>query len=90
MSQEHYHLSDVFKASTNSAGSCVVKFWAGVSLKVTSTVELKKTKRMAAKAGGTNSSNRTGSYYEYMGRPINLTAHREDGRARSLDKQIKA
>ena len=57
MSQEHYHLSDVFKASTNSAGSFVVnrtgksgqlKFWAGVSLKVTSTVELKKTKRMAA------------------------------------------
>ena len=62
MSQEHYHLSDVFKAGTNSAGSFVVnrtgksgqlKFWAGVSLEVTSTVELKKTKRMAAKAGGT-------------------------------------
>ena len=61
MSQEHYHLSDNFKASANSAGSFMVnrtgksgqlKLWAGVSLKVTSTVELKKTRRMAAKAGG--------------------------------------
>ena len=52
MSQEHYHLSDNFKASANSAGSFMVnrtgksgqlKLWAGVSLKVTS-------RRMAAKA----------------------------------------
>lgn len=36
-----------------------------LKLKVTSTVELKKTKRMAAKAGRHNSSNRTGSKSAY-------------------------
>lgn len=54
-----YYFNEIFKTNTNSAGSFIInqirkfgqlKFWANILLKVNNIVELKKTKKLAAKA----------------------------------------